>query len=153
MRIIITKLLEKEGHLLKDVVCEDWEELVDIIAAPLIAEGTVEPEFVLSAKDMAKQFGGYVVLIDDIAFFHGKPESGVHELALTLALLKQPVYIFEKRITAAFLLAAVDYISHRGLLKELSLFMNDDECLEILRKGEDLDAILSKFKEVEDLKA
>jgi len=153
VRIIITKLLEKEGHLLKDVVCEDWEELVDIIAAPLIAEGTVEPEFVDSAKEAAKQFGGYVVLIDDIAFFHGKPESGVHELALTLALLKQPVYIFEKRITAAFLLAATDYISHRGLLKELSLFMNDDGCLELLRKGEDLDAIINKLKEVEDLKA
>ena len=153
MRIIITKLLEKEGHLLKDVVCEDWEELVDIIAAPLVAEGTVEPEFVDSAKEAAKQFGGYVVLIDDIAFFHGKPESGVHELALTLALLKQPVYIFEKRITAAFLLAAVDYISHRDLLKELSLFMNDDGCLELLRKGKDLDAIINKLKEVEDLKA
>jgi len=153
VRKIITKLLEKEGHLIKDAVCEDWEELVDIIAAPLVAEGTVEPEFVDSAKEAAKQFGGYVVLIDDIAFFHGKPESGVHELALTLALLQQPVFIFEKRITAAFLLAAVDYTSHRGLLKELSLFMNDDECLELLRKGEDLDAILNKFKEVEDLKA
>ena len=152
MGIIITELLEKEGHLLKDVVCDNWEELVDIVAAPLISEKVVEPQFVESAKDAIRQFGGYVVLIDDIAIFHGSPEAGVHELALTLALLKRPVYISEKRITVAFLLAAVDNKSHRGLLKELSLFFNDDESLEILRKREDLDAILNKFKEVEGLK-
>ena len=151
MGIIITELLGKEGHLLKDVECDDWEELVDIIAAPLISEMVIEPRFVESAKDAVRQFGGYVVLIDDIAIFHGKPEEGVHELSLTLALLKRPVYISEKRITAAFLLAAVDNKSHRGLIKEMSLFFSDDESLEILRKGEDVDAILKKFKEVEGL--
>ena len=151
MKIIITELLGKEGHLLKDVVCADWEELVDIIAAPLISEKVVEPRFVESAKDAVRQFGGYVVLIDDIAIFHGKPEDGVHELALTLALLKRPVYLAEKRITAAFLLAAVDNKSHRGLIKEMSLFFNNDKSLEILRKGEDVDAIFNEFKEVEGL--
>ena len=150
MNHIITTLLKKEGHFLRDVVCDDWEELIDIIAAPMIADGAVEPRFSESAKEAAKQFGGYVVLIEDIAFFHGRPEEGVHELALTLALLKKPVYLFEKRITAAFLLAAVDNVSHRGLLKELSWFMNDEDCLEILRKGEDPDAIMSKFMEVEE---
>jgi len=153
VRKIITGLLGKKGHLFKDVVCNDWEELVDIIAAPLLAEGAVEPQFVESAKEAAKQFGGYVVLIDDIAFFHGRPDAGVREIALTLALLKQPVYLFEKRITVAFLLAAVDNNSHIDLLKELSLLLNDDECLKLLRKGGDLDAILNKFREVEGLKS
>ena len=148
---IITKLLEKEGHFLTDVLCDDWEQLVDVIAAPLIAEGAVDPQFVESAKEAAKQFGGYVVLIEDIAFFHGRPEAGVYELSLSLALLKDPVYLFEKRIKAAFLLAAVDNVSHRGLLKELSRFMNDDECLELLRKGEDAETIISKLKEVEEI--
>ena len=147
---IITKLLEKEGHLLNDVSCDDWEELVDIIAAPLIADGSVEPQYAESAKEAAKQFGGYVVLIDDIAFFHGRPEAGVHEVAMTLALLKEPVYLFEKRIKAAFLFSAVDNISHRDVLKDLFLIMNDDECLELLREGKDLNAIMRKFKDVEN---
>jgi len=145
-------MLEKEGHLIKDVVCDSWEELVDILAVPMLKEGAVEPEFVESAKEAVREFGGYVVLIEDIAFFHGKPEIGVHNLALTFATLKEPVYISEKRIRVAFLLAAVDNVSHRGLLKELSTFMTDEDCLELLRKGEDIDAIMAKFKEVEQKK-
>lgn len=146
---MITEMLKKEGHLLRDVQCDTWEELVDILADPLLKEGTVEPVFVESAKEAVKEFGGYVVLIEDIAFFHGKPEVGVHELALTFANLVNPVYIAEKRIRVAFLLAAVDNVSHRGLLKELSAFMTDEKCLELLRKGEDMDAIMAKFNEIE----
>jgi len=143
-------MLEKEGHLMRDVTCSSWEELVDILAVPMLKEGSVDPEFVESAKEAVREFGGYVVLIEDIAFFHGKPEVGVHELSLTFALLKEPVYIAEKRIRVAFLLAAVDNISHRGLLKELSAFMTDEECLELLRKADDADMIMTKLKEIEE---
>jgi len=146
---MITEMLEKDGHLIRDVLCNTWEELVDILAEPLLKEGTIEPEFVESAKEAVREFGGYVVLIEDIAFFHGKPEVGVHDLALTFATLVDPVYISDKRIRVAFLLAATDNVSHRGLLKELSAFMTDEECLELLRKGEDVDIIMAKFKEVE----
>ena len=141
--------MKKEGCLIGGVCCETWEELIDILASPLLNAGVVTTQFVESAKGAVKEFGAYVVLIDDIAFFHGKPGEGVHELALTLALLKKPIFLLEKRIKVAFLLAAVDNVSHRGLLKELSAFMTDEACLELLLKGEDSDTIMAKFSEVE----
>jgi len=146
---MITSLLKKEGHLLRDIVCTDWENLVDLLAVPLIADGEVLPQFAESAKVAVRQFGGYVVLVDDIAFFHGRPEDGVQNLAMTLGLLKEPVYLGEKRIKAAFLFAAVDNGSHRSLLGGLAKFMNNDDCLTLLREGRDLDEIMKKFKEVE----
>jgi len=146
---MITNLLEKEGHLLQEVVCTDWENLVDILAAPLIADGSVLPPFAESAKVAVRQFGGYVVLIEDIAFFHGRPEDGVQALSMTLGLLKEPIYLGEKRIKAAFLFAAIDNESHRELLGGLARLMNDEDCLELLREGRDLDAIMKKFKEME----
>ena len=146
---MIIEMLEKEGHLIQDVLCDSWEALVDILAEPLLQEGSVKPEFVQSAKDAVAEFGAYMVLIEDIAFFHGKPEIGVQELSLTLALLKKPVYLLEKRIQAAFLLAAIDHDSHRDLLKELSVFMTDEECLELLRQGQNIDTIMAMFKEIE----
>ncbi|MCL2842568.1 MAG: PTS sugar transporter subunit IIA [Oscillospiraceae bacterium] len=147
---MITSLLEKEGHLLANVTCKDWETVVDLLAAPLIAEDAVTPEFAESAKEAAKQFGGYVVLVEDIAFFHGRPEAGVREISMTLALLTEPVYLFEKRIKAAFLFAAVDTESHGELLRGLAAIMNDDTCLDLLRDGKDPQAILKKCKEVEE---
>ena len=139
-------LLEKEGHFLRDITCETWEDLVDILAAPMILDGSVGEEFVDSAKEAVHQFGPYVVLIEDIAFFHGRPDAGVNNLAMTLALLKEPIYLQEKRIKAAFLFAAIDNDSHIDLLKELSEVLNDDECVELLIKGADKQEILKKFK-------
>ena len=147
---MITSLLQREGHLLTEVSCETWEELVDLLSEPLLSTGAVEPSFVESAKEAVRQFGAYVVLIDDIAFFHGRPEAGVRELSMTLGLLQKPVYLKEKRILAAFLFAALDNKSHRGLLKGLSQLLNDDACLALLREGKDPAAILKKCKEVEE---
>jgi PTS system ascorbate-specific IIA component len=145
---MISKLIQ-EGHLLVDVECDTWEELVDITSEPLLRKGLVEPEFLQSVKDAVERFGAYMVLIDDVAFFHGRPEAGVRELSMSLALLKTPVYLLGKRIKAAFMFAATDNSSHRGLLKELAGFMNDDEFLELLRDGKDPNAIMEKLKEAE----
>ena len=147
--MMVTSLLEEKGHLLADMDCTDWETLVDLLAAPLIADGSVEPQFAESAKAAVRQFGGYVVLIEDIAFFHGRPEDGVNRLAMSFGFLREPIYLQEKRIKSAFLFAAVDNDSHRELLQSLAGFMNDDACLDILRNGRDLDAILKKCKEME----
>jgi mannitol/fructose-specific phosphotransferase system IIA component (Ntr-type) len=143
---VLRDLLEKKGHLLENVTCKNWEELVDILAAPMLEDGTVSPEFVESVKEAVHQFGPYMVLIEDIAFFHGRPEAGVKEVDMTLALLKEPIYLQEKRIKTAFLFAALDNDSHIDLLKELSEALNDDECVELLINGDNPKAILNKFK-------
>jgi PTS system ascorbate-specific IIA component len=64
---------------------------------------------------------------------------------MTLGFLREPVYIKEKRVKTAFLLAAIDNNSHIDLLKELSEVLNDDECVELLIKGENIKAILTKM--------
>ncbi|MCL2033840.1 MAG: PTS sugar transporter subunit IIA [Oscillospiraceae bacterium] len=148
---MIAKLIGREGHFLTDIECSSWEELVDITGEPLIRSGSVEPEFLDSVKEAVEKYGAYMVLIDDVAFLHGRPEAGVHELAMSLALLKTPVHLLDKRVKAAFMFAAVDNTSHRGLLKELAGFMNDDEFLELLRDGKDPNAIMKKIEEDADL--
>ena len=143
---MLVEMLEKEGHFLTEVSCNTWEDLVDILAAPMILEGSVSEGFLDSAKEAVHQFGPYVVLIEDVAFFHGRPEAGVKRQSMTLALLKEPVYLQDKRIKAAFLFAAIDNNSHIDLLKELSEVLNDDECVELLINGASKKEILKKFE-------
>jgi len=131
------------------VECESWEQLVDISGEPLLKKGLIEAEFLNSVKETVEKYGSYMVLLDDIAFFHGRPESGVSEICMTLALLKTPVFLLDKRVKAAFMFAAVDNKSHQNLLKELAQCMNDDEFLTLLLDGTDSDAILKKLMEVE----
>ena len=76
-----------------------------------------------------------MVLVDDIAFLHGRPEAGVKETSMSLVLLREPVYLDSKRIKAAFTFAAVDKSGHMALMRELGGYLQDDAFLELLRNG------------------
>ncbi len=97
---MICDLITDQTYL-EDVVCTSWEELVEIGGGLLVQQGSVEPRFIQSIKDTIAEFGSYMVLVDDIAFFHGRPEAGVKETSMSLALLRNPVYLSEKRIKAS----------------------------------------------------
>lgn len=146
---MISKLIQGD-HILTNVKCESWDQLVDITGEPLIKKGLIECGYLHSVKETINKYGSYMVLLDDIAFFHGRPDSGVHELCMTLALLKNPIFLLNKRIKAAFMFAAVDNKSHQNLLKELAQCMNDNEFLELLLNSNEPDAIIKKLKEVEE---
>lgn len=135
----------------EDVVCRSWDELVDIGGGLLVSEGKVEPRFLQSIKDTIAEFGGYMVLVDDIAFLHGRPEAGVKETSMSLVLLRDPVYLDSKRIKAAFTFAAVDKSGHLALMRELGGYLQDDEFLELLRNGGTKAEIMAKIQKGAEL--
>lgn len=147
MQKVLSDLIRDEVFL-QDVACANWEELVDIAGDLLVQDGAVEPQFLTSIKETVEEFGAYMVLIDDIALFHGRPEAGVHRLAMSLALLREPVYLKEKRIKAAFVFAAPDKDGHIELLRELAELLQDEDFLELLRSHGSKEQIFSKLREV-----
>ncbi len=142
MRDLIT-----EETFLDDVVCADWEALADIGAGLLEARGAVRPTYVQSIKDTVKEFGPYMVVVDDLVFFHGRPEAGVNETSMSLVLLRDPVYLEGRRIMAAIVFAAVDNSSHLELMRELGGFLQDEEFLKLLREHGSREEIMKKITE------
>ena len=132
---------------LDDVVCSSWEEVVDVGTGLLVEQGSVEPAFAQSIKDTVKEFGSYMVMVDDLAFFHGRPEAGVKKISMSLVLLRDPVYLEEKRIQAAIVFAANNNESHLELLRELGGFLLDEEILSLLRNHGSKSEILKKIME------
>ncbi len=88
-----------------------------------------------------------MVLVDDIAFFHGRPEAGVKDMAMSLVLLRDPVFLGEKRIKAAITFAAVDKNSHLQLMRELGGYLQDEEFLSLLRNNGSKAEIMKKLQE------
>lgn len=131
---------------LDHVVCSGWEELVDIGGELLVKSGSIEPRFLQSVKDTIAEYGAYMVLVEDIAFFHGRPEAGVNKIGMSLVLLDTPVYLNEKRIKAAFTFAATDKNSHLQLIRELGSLLQDEAFLELLRDGNNKAAIMEKIQ-------
>lgn len=133
----------------ENVVCDTWEELVDICGAPLVEQGSVLPQFLQSVKDTVHEFGSYMVLLDDIVFFHGRPEAGVNKISMSLSMLKEPVFLDTRRILAAFMFAAVDNESHIDLLGELGEQLDDEEFLYLLRNHGSKEEIFKKLNKGE----
>lgn len=134
---------------LEDVECDSWERLVDLGGGLLVQAGAVEPRFLQSIKDTIAEFGAYMVLVDDIAFFHGRPEAGVNEVSMSLVLPRDAVYLQGKRIKAAFTFAAVDRDSHLELLRELGGYLQEEEFLDLLRNLGGKAAIMEKLRKGE----
>ncbi len=141
------KDLIREDTFLEDVACDDWREVVETAGGLLVKNGDVTPEFLRSIEETVEEFGAYMVLIDDIAFFHGRPEAGVNNVSMSLVLLRQPVYLKEKRIKAAFVFAAPSKDGHIELLRELAERLQEEEFVELLRGGGNKEAILKKLSE------
>lgn len=142
---MICDLITDQTYL-EDVVCTTWEDLVEIGGGLLVRQGSVEPRFIQSIKDTIAEFGPYMVLVDDIAFFHGRPEAGVIRTSMSLTLLREPVYLAEKRIMAAITFAAVDKNNHLELMRELGGYLQDDGFLELLRNHGGKAAIMDRLR-------
>ena len=143
---MIRDLITEETYL-EDVLCKTWEELVDIGGGLLVRQGRVEPRFIQSIKDTIAEYGSYMVLVEDIAFFHGRPEDGVKAMAMSLVMLREPVYLGEKRIKAAITFAAVDKSSHLQLMRELGGYLQDAAFLSLLRNKGSKAEIMKKLQE------
>lgn len=135
-----------EKTFLADAECSNWEGVVETAASLLIEDGAIDKGYIDAVKSAVNEFGSYMVLLDDIAFFHGRPCPAVHRLAMSLVTLKEPVYLLEKRIKAAFLFAALDNNSHMELLQEFGEALQDDAFLTLLRENGSKEEILDKIK-------
>ena len=124
---------------------------MDIGGGLLVKQGRVEPRFLQSIKDTIAEYGSYMVLVDDIAFFHGRPEAGVKDMAMSLVLLRDPVFLGEKRIKAAITFAAVDKNSHLQLMRELGGYLQDEDFLSLLRNNGSKAEIMKKLQEGADM--
>jgi mannitol/fructose-specific phosphotransferase system IIA component (Ntr-type) len=138
-----------EKTLVDHVTCQSWEELVDLAGEPLLQNGSIEKKYLQSIKDTVKEHGAYMVFLEDVALFHGRPDSGVNKIAISLAILDEPTFVTQKRVAAAFVLAATDNDSHSDLLGELVEALQDDEILMLLRSRGSANQILQKLGKVE----
>ncbi len=142
---MIKDLITDQTYL-DELTCDDWEELVELGGQLLVKQDFVEPRFIQSIKDTIDEYGAYMVLVDDIAFFHGRPDAGVKKTSMSLTLLRKPVYLQEKRIKAAFTFAAVDKSGHLELMRELGGYLQDESFLDLLRNHADKSSIMERIK-------
>lgn len=125
-----------------------WREALLCSASPLVSSNRVDEEYVESMIKTVQELGPYMILLPEVAFFHGPPSDHVKEICLSLTLFKEKV-VFEEwkgvEIKAAFAFGAKDKESHMELLSQLAMLLQDETFIELLRTNASKEEVLRKI--------
>ena len=131
---MLKKILTSEV-IATDGKAQDWRQAVKCCGELLVAAGKIEADFITSMIEVVEEFGPYMILVPEVAFFHGRPGPLVKEPCLSLVTLSEPVFFTDfanQKISCAFGFGATDNNSHLRLLKGVSQLLQNEEFLALI---------------------
>lgn len=128
---MIKELLESNIQILPQV--DGWEEAIKIASRPLLEKGYIEARYIDAMISKVNELGFYIVLSEDVAMPHSRPEDGVLKMGISLLKLDTPTKFGNNNIQIVITLAAKDNESHIDALANLVELLNDDEKIEKIK--------------------
>ena len=109
---------------------DDWREAIRAACAPLVADGTIQKEYVSYIIEKVEELGPYIVIAPEICIPHAERGRGVNRTAMCFMKSETPVRFHEDGEHDArifVVLAAADDEEHIQNLMELSERLSDEE--------------------------
>lgn len=125
----------------------DWQKAVKIAAQKLLEKGNIEENYIEKMIGNINKLGPYIVLADDVAMPHSRPEDGVNKTGISLLKLNEGVSFGEETsVRLIFILAAQDSNSHIEMITELVDMLQDEEKLFNILQSKTEDEIIKILK-------
>lgn len=139
-------LLKKENVQICDSA-RDWRDAIRIAVRPLEEHGYVEPRYKEEVISNVESMGPYIVIADNIALPHARPEQGVLETQIGVTLFRQNIVFDGKDMPARLFitLAAKDADSHLDVLMEISELLSDEETVQKILQAPDIENLYRYF--------
>ena len=109
---------------------DDWREAIRAACAPLVADGTIQKEYVSYIIEKIEELGPYIVIAPEMCIPHAERGRGVNRTAMCFMKSETPVRFHEDGEHDArifVVLAAADDEEHIQNLIELSERLSDEE--------------------------
>ncbi|QJF24279.1 PTS sugar transporter subunit IIA [Mammaliicoccus vitulinus] len=144
----MTQIIKEEHIQLREKVA-NWEESIQVAAAPLLQEGYFNDDYVKSMIKSVHDMGPYIVIAPEIAIAHARPNDNVHKVGLSLLKLEEHINFSDNSHYASlvFVLSAIDNEAHLEILKKLATILSDKETVESLILANSKSEIINIFKE------
>lgn len=139
-------ILKRENVQICDSA-KDWKEAIRISVQPLEKHGYVEPRYKEEIISNVENMGPYIVIADNIALPHARPEQGAIETQIGVTLFRQKVQFDGKDMPARLFitLAAKDSDSHLDALAEISELLSDEKMVQDILNASDADGLYGYF--------
>lgn len=120
----------------------DWQEAIRLAALPLEADQYITHDYVDKMIQNVKDMGPYIVISNDIAIPHARPEDGVLKTAVALLKLKNRVQFAPNiAINTVLVLAGSSNGSHINILKDISTILSNKANYQKLIDTDDVDVL------------
>jgi PTS system ascorbate-specific IIA component len=134
------------------VTVASWEQAVEAAGMVMVQANLVEPRYIDAMKKTLRDLGPYSVIAPGIAMPHARPEDGVIQTGFSLVTLEKPVAFGSAEndpvdILLAF--SASDKDRHITALKEISVFLSDDDLVKKVRSANSNDQLLDAIQDFE----
>ncbi len=132
-------------------ICEkanDWRQAIKISVQPLEQGGYVKSCYKDGIIENVEKLGPYIMIADEIAMPHARPEQGAIETQIGITLFREGVRFDGKETTARLFvtLAAKDSDSHVDALVKISELLSDDETVEAILEASDVQKLYHYFE-------
>lgn len=141
---MLEKILEGNIQIMDSVA--DWKESIRIAGKSLLEKNIITENYIKAMIESIEKIGFYVILRENLAMPHARPEEGTLGTGVSLLKLNEPVYYGESKVQLVFVLATKDANSHLETLMQLMELFQDDEGIEKLIKAQNYDEILEIIK-------
>lgn len=140
------ELLKKENVQICDAAA-DWREAIRIAVKPLEEHGYVETRYKEEIISNVEKMGPYIVIADNIALPHARPEQGALQTQIGVTLFRKDVVFDGKDMPARLFvtLAAKDSNSHLDALMEISELLSDESTVEKILQSPDIENLYQYF--------
>ena len=132
-------------------ICEkanDWRQAIKISVQPLEQGGYVKSCYKDGIIENVEKLGPYIMIADEIAMPHARPEQGAIETQIGITLFREGVRFDGKETTARLFvtLAAKDSDSHVDALVKISELLSDDVTVEAILEASDVQTLYHYFE-------
>ena len=115
---------------------DNWRDALKIAAASLLENDYINENYIDSMIKSVEDLGPYIVLCENVAVPHARPDGNVKKMAISLTKFKEAVNFRNEEenednwVRLLFCLCAVDSSSHIEALQQLGVILDSDEIIE-----------------------
>jgi mannitol operon transcriptional antiterminator len=143
-----------ERRIVVNAKINNKEEAIRLAGKLLYDDGYIDENYTDAMLKMSSELGSYIVIAPGIAMPHARPEAGALKAGFSIIIIPAGVNFGHEKndpVHIVFALAAVDNSSHLKAMRELSMFLNEEENIQAVQQAKDSKEVVHIFSDFEKL--
>lgn len=141
--------LVNRNTILLNQEAKDWKEAIKISSSNLLELGYIKESYITSMIKNIEELGPYIIISENVALPHTKPENGVNKVGISITTFKEEIYFSENKKHKArvfIVLAPKDKYSHLNALVSINKMLSDKDNLTKILKANSKSEIIEIIK-------